>query len=179
MTPRLFSYATSLVVFAGGALYAQTPPPTQTPPSSTQATAQRDEAKTVTATGCLKQEKDVPGLSASTAERAGVGEDYVITNAKLTGAGAPSGAAATGKQAMYRITGLDKDKQLKPLLNQQVEVTGRLEARREIAPPPSGAPDRPAAPGQTGTQTGKAEELREIRATSIKSIAATCTAGTS
>lgn len=178
MTRRLLSYATSLIVFAaGGALYAQTPPPAQTPPS-TQATPQRDEAKTVTAAGCLKQEKDVPGLSSSRAERAGVAEDYVLTNAKLTGAGAPSGAGTAGdkKGAMYRISGLDKDK-LRPLLNQQVEVTGRLEmAARRDATPPAGAP---GATGQTGAQTGRAEDLQEIRGTSVKSIAATCTGGTS
>jgi hypothetical protein len=182
MTRRLFSYATSLIVFAaGGALYAQTAPPSQTPPASTQAAPQRDEAKTVTANGCLKQEKDVPALSSSRAEKAGFAEDYVLTNAKLTGAGAPSGAGMpSGKQmAMYRITGLDTDKQLKPLLNQQVEVTGRLEpAPRRDAAPPSAAPDRPSA-GQTGTQASRPEDLQEIRATSIKSIASTCTGGTS
>src|SRR5687768_4475318 len=39
--------------------------------------------QTITVTGCLMAEKDVPGRSQSVTERAGVGEDYVLTNVKM------------------------------------------------------------------------------------------------
>ncbi len=41
--------------------------------------------------GCLLQERDVPGRQPNVAERMGIGEDFILTNAKLASAG---GAAA-------------------------------------------------------------------------------------
>jgi hypothetical protein len=120
----------------------------------------------VTATGCLKQEKDVRGARPNVAERAGVGEDFILTQAKLTrGEGS---ASRTGKGAMYKITGMD-DEKLRGLSNQQVEVQGRLRDRTAI----TGA-EKPTTPGPDTAP----DEVQEIRATSIKMIAATCTAGT-
>jgi hypothetical protein len=119
----------------------------------------------------LKQEKDVPGARPNVAERAGVGEDFILTQAKLTKQGetAPPAARAgkTAKGAMYKISGLD-DEKLRAMSNQQVEVQGRLREKTLM-----GA-TKPTTPGPTTPP----DEVQEIRATSIKMIAATCTAGT-
>jgi hypothetical protein len=179
MNPKSTAQATVLMVLASGAtLFAQTPPSTQMPPSSTQTTPQRDENETVTASGCLKQAKDVASLSQSLAERAGVDEDFVLTSARLTSAG----SVGMAQMPMYRITGLDND-QVRPLLNQQVEVTGRLGApplSRDTTPPvvEPVQPEEPAIPPPKGTQPPRAEVLQEIRAASIRAIASSCRSGT-
>jgi hypothetical protein len=146
-----------------GLLLAQQPPP---PTPETPAQRADDRDRMVTATGCLKQEKDVPGARPNVAERAGVGEDFILTQAKLTKGGA--GAAGAGRKgAMYKISGLD-DEKLRSLSNQQVEVQGRLVEQtltgrtKPTTPGPDTAPD----------------EVQEIRASAIKMIAATCTTGT-
>jgi hypothetical protein len=154
-----------------GALLAQPPPPpTPQTPQTPSTRADDDRDRMVTATGCLKQEKDVPGARPNVAERAGLGEDFILTQAKLIkGAMAPStGAGRTTKGAMYRISGLD-DEKLRSLSNQQVEVQGRLRDRTAI----TGTP-KPTTPGPDTAP----DEVQEIRATSIKMIASTCAAGT-
>lgn len=149
-----------------GVLLAQPPPPATPQTPTTPQRAEDDRDRIVTATGCLKQEKDVPGARPNVAERAGVGEDFILTQAKLTKGGA--GAAGAGRKgAMYKISGLD-DEKLRSLSNQQVEVQGRLLEQtmtgrtKPTTPGPDTAPD----------------EVQEIRATAIKMIAATCTTGT-
>src|SRR5688572_2261138 len=89
---------------------AQTPTPTpQQPPQQQQPrptdrqgdTTQRAGAATaqaVTVTGCLKAEKDVPGRRPNVAERAGVTEDYILTNVKMAQGSTTSGI---GLAAMY------------------------------------------------------------------------------
>jgi hypothetical protein len=147
-----------------GVLLAQEPlPPTPQTPS----VRADDRDRMVTATGCLKQEKDVPGARPNVAERAGVGEDFILTQAKLT-KGETAGAGRTAKGAMYRISGLD-DEKLRSLSNQQVEVQGRLRDRTAI----TGTP-KPTTPGPDTAP----DEVQEIRATSIKMISSTCATGT-
>ena len=158
------SLSVAISCATAGVLLAQPPPPAtpQTPqPPAAQA---EDRERMVTATGCLKQEKDVPGARPNVAERAGVGEDFILTKAKLTKGGT---GAAGGTGAMYKISGLD-DEKLRSMSNQQVEVQGRL-LDRTI----TGAA-KPTTPG-AGTPP---DEVQEIRASSIKMISASCTAGT-
>jgi hypothetical protein len=166
------------MALAASNLHAQVLPPTPTTPPSPQVVppppSQQADTQRVTATGCLKQERDVPGLLPNVAERSS-GEDYVLTNARL------KTVAVSGKSsaAMYRITGLDKEK-LQSLLNQQVEVTGRLETvprSTSVTPPPTAQPDKHAET-ESDMQSGRVDELQRIRATTIKSIAGTCTGGT-
>jgi hypothetical protein len=154
----------ALTCLTAGVLFAQTPPPSPQTPQTPATKADEDRDRMVTATGCLKQEKDVPGAKPNVAERAGVGEDFILTKAKLT-KGA-SGRAAAG--AMYKITGLD-DEKLRSHSNQQVEVQGRLHDRTAV----TGA----AKPTTPGPDTAP-DEVQEIRATAIKMIASTCSAGT-
>jgi hypothetical protein len=104
----------------------------------------------VTITGCLREEKDVPGRTANAAERAGMGEDYILTNVKM---GQGSSTSGIGLAQMYQVEGLD-DAELKKHIGHQVEVQGRLPMR-------AGAGDN---------------DLPEIHATSIRMVAATCPA---
>jgi len=70
----------------------------QTTPSGQQRqTGQKDDQRTVTVVGCLQEEKDVHGQRPNVAERAGVGEDFILTQASLKGSGSSgSGSSATG-----------------------------------------------------------------------------------
>jgi hypothetical protein len=153
---------------ASGLLLAQTPPPQQ----QTQSTKHAADGQTVTAKGCLKAEKDVPGREPNMAERAGMNEDYILTNAKLTGAAADSmpsqpasataSAASTLWKNAFKVEGLD-DSELKKHLNHQVEVTGTLKMAKTMT-------------GATEEKTDK--HLREIHATSLKMVSAQCTGAT-
>jgi hypothetical protein len=166
------SFAISCVT--AGVLFAQQPQPTnpQTPtdpqpPATATQRGDDDRDRMVTATGCLKQEKDVPGARPNVAERAGVTEDFILTQAKLTKGTA--GARASGRTgAMYKISGLD-DEKLRSHSNQQVEVQGRLNDRTAIT-----GTTKPTTPGPDTAP----DEVQEIRATSIKMLASTCSAGT-
>jgi hypothetical protein len=138
-------------------LVAQTPTPQRGATST-------PDGQTVTATGCLKAEKDVPGREPNIAERAGMGEDYILTNAKLSGADAATGGDLAGASALWRnsfkIEGID-DAELRKHLGHRIQVTGRLEIPETL----TGSPAKPTV-----------EHLREIHATSVKMIAERCTA---
>jgi hypothetical protein len=162
----VWSVCLAVSCMTAGTFSAQEPlPPTPTTPQPS------DESRMVTATGCLKQEKDVPGGQPNVAERAGVGEDFILTNAKVTrGSAGAASASPTGKGLTFKIEGLD-DEKLRSHINQQVEVQGRLGAAGSATPAPQ--------PGQPAGERTPPDEVQEIRATTIKSIAATCTKGTS
>jgi hypothetical protein len=175
------SLGVAIACLTAGALIAQQPP--QTPPNPAPAAQQRaDDARgqMVTVTGCLKEEKDVPGVKPNIAERAGVGEDFVLIQAKITKGGSssatdrpdpsasPSGGRTTAASgAMFNITGLD-DEKLRAHANKQVEVQGQLMDKTL-----TGA-QKPSTPGSTTD----ADDLKEIRVTSIKQVAGACKAGT-
>jgi hypothetical protein len=119
---------TIAALVCAGALsaYAQQPPeqqPPQKPPTgdTTQRTMSPPE-QTVTVTGCLKAEKDVPGLTPNPAERAGVTEDYILTAVKLAPTSKVSGLALA---SMYEVEGI-AEAELKRHLNHVVELTGRI-----------------------------------------------------
>jgi hypothetical protein len=137
-------------------LDAQTPQqPPQNPATQAQrpaADAQRPAATTqaITITGCLKEEKDVPGLKPNVAERAGVTEDYILTNVKMASTSKVSGIALATR---YEIEGISKD-DLKKHLNHQVEITGMI----------------------TQTTPAGNDETADFNGTSLKMISATCPA---
>lgn len=162
----VFLSATALA--AAVSLSAQTPTPQTTPNPQTPRTqpqAERQDTQrttspqSVTVTGCLKEEKDVPGRSPNVAERAGVSEDYILTNVKM---GQGSSTSAIGLASMYQIKGIS-DTELKKHINHQVEVMGRVNAPASTATPSSATSDND-------------KDLQELQASSIKMLAATCTA---
>ena len=128
---------------------AQPPRPTTPPPA--QAKPATDQA--ITITGCLKEEKDVPGRKPNVAEKAGVSEDYILTDVK---AAAGSNVSALGLGTMYEIEGVDNS-ELKKHVNHQIEVAGKIRA---------------SVTGGVSTDNG----LPQFTATSIKMLAATCPA---
>ena len=107
----------------------------------------------VTVTGCLKEEKDVPGRNGSAMVRGHMDNDYVLTNVKMAEGSATSGI---GLATMYEIKGIDA--QLKPHLNHQIEVTGTLES----------AKDR--------TSTSTTADITDLNGTSVKMLSQTCSA---
>ena len=73
----------------------QTQPPSQTP-SSAQDRMGMDDERTITVTGCLQKEADVPGFEPNVAERAGILEDYLLTNARASSSTSTSSAQRSG-----------------------------------------------------------------------------------
>ncbi|HET9704921.1 MAG TPA: hypothetical protein VFP85_12850 [Vicinamibacterales bacterium] len=161
---RTFLTAAGLLMAGALTLNAQAPqtPPTpqqqpqprptepQTRPADpTRGAAQAAADQVVTITGCLKQEKDVPGLTPNPAERAGVTEDYILTEVKMAASSKVSGLALSG---MYEVEGIDES-ELKKHLNHQVEVTGKI----------------------AGAATAS-DKTPNFSATSLKMVAATCPA---
>lgn len=179
-------------------LSAQTPSQPQTPPRPTSPTTQQPTTKSdtmgmTTISGCLKLEKDIAGMKPNVAERAGMGEDYILTNVKMGAASAGtvagsgttgttgSGTAATGAAGasagravaglMYKIEGLD-DAELKKHLNHHIELQGKVDDSA-MGSSPSGSP---STSGTSGAAAGAAP--KEFNATSLKMISATCPSGT-
>lgn len=125
------------------------PPQAQRPMSDTQRTGNADQA--ITITGCLKEEKDVPGLKPSVAERAGVTDDYVLTNVKIAAGSAVSGI---GIGPTYEVEGI-AESDLKKHVGHQVELVGKI--------------------GQASAGAS-ATDAPDFNATSLKMVAATCPA---
>jgi hypothetical protein len=148
---------------------AQSPPPsapaqpqaTQAQPATPQtqpgAPAAVPANDTIKVTGCLKNEKDVAGLKPNIAERAGVTEDYILTDVALA---ADSKTSAIGLATMYEIEGVSES-ELKSHLNQQIEVTGRL-SRAET--------------GASAVNAANRGDVPDFTATSVRMLAATCPA---
>lgn len=193
-----------VATFAAAAAGAQTPPasgspsqpgttPTTQPATPTQSgsTAADDRAATQTFTGCVYEEKDVPGRTPNVAEKAGVLEDYILAVSDTAGAtGSTSGAAGTtgstagtsgtmaaaARPKMFKLEHEDDDK-LKSLVGKRVEVTGRVDAEAGDT-----AANRPA--GTTGSAGAGADrsmgpddiELPEFEITSIREVSGSCPA---
>jgi hypothetical protein len=138
---RIAAVALAMTMTGTLMMSAQTPAPAdrQHPATATD---------TLKLTGCLKLEKDVPGLKPSVAEQVGISDDYILTNAMLS---KDSSVAGIGVSPMYEIKGITKA-ELKKHLNHQVEIEGMI-----------------GAPGVEGNAP-------DFTATSLKMLAATCPA---
>jgi hypothetical protein len=144
-----------------------TPSPTAQPPSA-QTPAAQAPAAAVTVEGCLVREQDVAGRTPNPAERAGVMEDYILTNTKIVKGTAPAGSAAepkagdtptgtSGSSTMYDVKGLEGS-ELKPLVGQRVQIDGSF---ADLTKSPS------AKPGQ---------DLADLKGTAIRKVAGDCPA---
>lgn len=177
---------TGLLVFVSAAALAaaqapQNPDPRTAPRPNPQAPAPTAAAgqTTMTLTGCLYREAQVPGRTPNVAERAGVLEDYILADARVAGGAARSGAAgATGTSgstpttgSMYKVENIP-DERLKALVGKRVEVMGRIDA--EGAPQrdarggaPAGGPtaDRGLGPDQINLPEFEAASIREVEGT--------------
>jgi hypothetical protein len=149
MTAAIAALATAV------SLNAQAPQNPQTPASAPQTATdvQRPSpppSQVITIAGCLKEEKDVAGLKPNVAERAGITEDFVLTNVKMAGSSAVSGIALAPK---YEVEGI-AEADLKKHVGHQVEITGTI----------------------TQASATDADPTADFRGTSLKMIAATCPA---
>jgi hypothetical protein len=125
-------------------------------------------------TGCVYQEKDVPGRAPNAAERAGVLEDYILADVKPASASGAVGTSGTsGAASMYKLE-LIADEKLKAVVGKRVEVTGRIDAEAgDTKAPAAGAP----AASQTDKAIGRDKiDLPEFEVTSMKEVPGACPA---
>jgi len=173
MRRALFGGALSCALALTATVSAQDPQtqPPRTPTTQDQPRAQ-PQGQIVTVEGCVIREADVPGRKPNVAERAGIAEDYILTSAKMVKGSAPGttgearpGETPTGTSgtpgAMYEIEGIDEAR-LKQNVGRRVQLEGTFEnVDRSRATPERGTP---------------ADDLVEIRATTIRQIAGDCAA---
>jgi len=170
-------HVSAVAVLFSGVLIAQAAASGQAQPTSQPRTAATQP--TTTLSGCVYQEKDVPGRAPNVAERAGILEDYIL--AEVTPSqpqGTPStatpgttGTSGTAKSgAMYKLELVD-DAKLKAMVGKRVEVTGRIDAEAGDRTPTSPTP--PTTP--TDRAIGRDRiDLPEFEVTSIKEVTGTC-----
>ncbi len=173
--------AAAALMCSGVGIAAQSTTTTQQPRAQ-----QSSERKTSTIlTGCVYQEKDVPGRAPNPAERAGILEDYILaevqpgpSSARSTATTGTSGAATTGTSgvksgAMYKLEKV-KDDQLKELVGKRVEVTGRIDAEAGDAKNPGATAPKTSA---TDRVIGHDRvDLPEFEVESIREVSGTCPA---
>lgn len=150
----------------GGAQQPQSP---ATPPEP----ASIRGGERVTVEGCVTREADVPGRQPNIAERAGIGEDYILTNIRMVGGSLPFGAveATPGSPApdgsrttMFEIESFDAD-ELRKHVGFRVQIDGRFENV-----------DRLRAPAEPGSPT---DDLAEISGRAIRRVDGNCGRGAS
>ena len=175
MSVKLLSgwFAAALVCAATAA--AQNPPAQPAQPASDQPAAAAAQASTITIAGCVQKEGDVLKRAAAAGD-VGMSDEFVLTKAMLNPSASPADEAkpeqptgtsgAAGK--VFRVTG-DKEKELKSLVGQRVEITGSFkkasDAQREL--------------GTAGTSGSTPAELTpantpEVTITSIKPASGSC-----
>ena len=132
---------------------------------------------TVTLSGCLYREDQVPGRTPNVAEKAGVLEDYILADATLVDQPKPAGGSATGTSgATYPTTGtMHKvenipDEKLKGLVGKRVQVVGRIdpEGRNRLGVGGGPQPDRGLGPDVIS--------LPEVEGSSVREVSGTCPA---
>ena len=159
--------AAAVVALAVGAA-AQEP---NYPPNRPQPQASTTQAEQATVEGCLMREQDVPGRKPNVAERAGVMEDFILTDAKVVKgtapkssasssttqkeAGQPTGTSGVAAAPMYDVKGIDGDR-LKEFVGKRVQIEGTF----------ADVEKSPAA--------GSTEDLVDIRGTTIRAASGEC-----
>lgn len=150
MTQR-FGLATVTAVLCAATLgWAQTPQ-SQQPSTSGQGMESRDDAP-VTVVGCLQREADVPGHSPNVAERAGIGEDFILTDAEVKSGSSPdTGAGPYGQQPGQSGQQPGQAGQPSEQPGQQPGQPGQY--GQQPAQPTQ--PGQAGQPGQPGSMTGQ------------------------
>jgi len=116
-----------------------------------------------TVEGCLHREADVPGRKPNIAERAGIGQDYVLTDSRIVKGSAPAGETGEGgHDAIYDVQGLSSD-QLKAHVNKRVQIDGTFEHEERARKGPE--------------VNGTGNDLVALKGTSIRSVTGECSTG--
>lgn len=131
---------------------------------------------TVTLTGCLYREDQVPGRTPNAAERAGVLEDYILAGVTVADRQSGPTAGPTGTSGvvpatgtMYKVENIP-DERLKSLVGKRVEVAGRIDPEGRNRLGVGGGPRPDAGPGPD------ALSLPEIEGSSIREVSGNCAA---
>jgi hypothetical protein len=168
MKTRMILSASVAILCAGALSSAQITPQggaaQQRPPqpSTQQPRPGVSEAPETTLAGCLYREESIPGRSPSIAEKAGVGKDYILADAKTAretdgtpdrptadSASRPSaGVAGLASGRMYKVTKLDSDR-LMAFVGKRVEITGTIKSDNDVKPGehPAGSQNLPNLEG--------------------------------
>jgi hypothetical protein len=171
-----FVMTSAVAIVCATALAAQAPAGQQKPaqegtqkPAQEQNRAAADQDQSMTLVGCLYRERDIPGVEPNVAERAGIGEDYILADARPAAAASGAsqgtgGAVSAGANAgrLYKVEQID-DEKLQALVGKRVEVTGRVEG-----------PDTPT--GTAGAANRDPDEYVEIEASMIRETSGNCPA---
>jgi hypothetical protein len=159
MRRQLFGSAVAAVLSVATAVAHNDSPPA----TGAQSDRSRSSSGTpATVEGCLHREADVPGRKPNIAERAGIGEDYVLTDSRIVKGSSPNGAPDGGRSAIYDVQGLSVDR-LKSNVNRRVQIDGTFEHE-----------DR----AQKGPEVnGTGNDLVELKGTSIRTVSGECTTG--
>jgi hypothetical protein len=160
MRRQLFGYAVAALLSVATAAAHTSSQPT----NGSQTDRSRASSGTpATVEGCLHREADVPGRRPNIAERAGIGEDYLLTQSRIVKGSGPSGETDEGgSSAIYDVQGLSVD-QLKSNVNRRVQIDGTF-AHEERA--------------QKGPEVnGTGNDLVELNGTTIRSVSGDCATG--
>ena len=165
----------------------QSPP--QSPPATAQAPAQQPmekaPAQDVIIVGCVQREDDYRkahnlGKGGAAGTGVGSGDEFVLINASIQGAGATATGATgtsggTSEGTAFELTG-DQEDSLKPFVGKRVEITGKMKAAEKGAAGPTGGATAGTPP--TGVDVvSKDLRLREVDVVSVKeSTSGTCPA---
>lgn len=172
MKKSVVSTTLALLFVAAAALSQATGEPQDQPGQTPQTPTSAAQPPTITLTGCLYREDQVPGRKPNVVERAGVLEDYILADASTTSTKANPGAGPTGATGttptsgnMYKVEG-PPDEQLKALVGKRVEVTGRIdpEGGRKTTPG-TPRPDRSPGPDEISLPEFEASTIREVTGT--------------
>lgn len=195
MTPmflRVCSAAAALAVSVAtnaqttGQQPAQPPARAQT---TTPAPQDRDSAgQMVRVTGCIQGEEAYRkarnlGRGGTAGTGVGVGNEFVLVDARIASGGAPPAAGATtgatgttGAVAQdFKLTGSNEGK-ASQFVGKRVEITGTLEPAQIASAARSGAPPAGGGPPQIDVFSGEDLKLRELEMTSVRETAGTCPA---
>src|SRR5262245_49006183 len=160
MRRQLFGYAVAALLSVATAA-AQT---SSQPLNGGQSDRSRASSGTpATVEGCLHREADVPGRRPNIAERAGIGEDFVLTQSRIVKGSSPSGEAnEDAHNAIYDVQGLSVD-QLKSNVNKRVQIDGTFEHQERA---------------QKGPEVnGTGNDLVELKGAAIRAVAGDCATG--
>jgi hypothetical protein len=163
----------SLAVVASSTLVGAQSGASQQPPARPAESQDTAKSATTTLTGCVYQEKDIPGRAPNPAERAGVLEDYILVLAAPASPSSTPGATGTAG-ASHKLFKLEKidDEKLRAVVGKRVEVTGRIDAEAGDARTAKSAPA-----GDVDKAIGRDKiNIAEFEVASLKEVSGTCPA---
>jgi hypothetical protein len=190
MTPtfvRACGMAAALVL--GMAAFAQTTgqQPAQPQPRTQTTTPAPQQAgsasQTVAVVGCIQREADYRkagklGRGGTAGTGVGVGNEFVLIDAKIASGAPAATSGATGTTAAaaqdYKLAGANEGK-ASQFVGKRVEITGTIK-RTEPAGPEATRKPTAGAPPQIDVFAGEDLKLPELEVTSVRGTAGTCSA---